>query len=181
MSTRTARARTAGSLSAHDIVIVRDFDATRELVWKYWTEPELVKRWWGPKDFTAPYIKIDLRVGGEYLSCMRSPDGKDYWSKGVYLEIIPPKRIVCTDSFADDKGAIVPATYYGFNADMPLEMLLTLSLEEHKGKTKLTLKHSGFPLGPHREDAQTGWNQSLDKLAESLKPGSRESGGGGEA
>jgi len=152
-----------------ELVITRVFDAPRELVWKNWTDPELVKRWWGPEGFTAPYIKIDLRVGGESLYCMRAPDGKDYWSKGVYLEIVPPERIVSTDSFADDKGNIVPATYYGMSAEFPLELLVTLTLEEYEGKTKFTLKHSGFPAGPDKEDAQTGWNQSLDRLAEVLR------------
>lgn len=53
-----------------ELVITRIFDAPRELVWKAWTEPERVKRWWGPKVFTAPFVKIDLHVGGEYLYCM---------------------------------------------------------------------------------------------------------------
>ncbi|MBI2909604.1 MAG: SRPBCC domain-containing protein [Chloroflexi bacterium] len=65
------------------VVITRTIDAPREVVFKAWTEPERVKRWWRPKDFTSPVNKIDLRVGGEYLNCMRSPEGKDYWSKGV--------------------------------------------------------------------------------------------------
>ena len=152
-----------------DLVITRVFDAPRELVWKSWTDPELVKRWWGPEGFTAPYIKIDLRVGGQSLYCMRAPDGKDYWSKGVYREIVPPERIVTTDSFADDKGNIVPATFYGMSAEFPLELLVTLTFEEYEGKTKFTLKHSGFPAGPDKEDAQTGWNQSLDRLAKMLE------------
>ena len=172
MSARTTRARTTRSAPLIDLAIMRVFDAPRELVWKNWTEPELVKRWWGPKGFTAPYIKIDLRVGGEYLYCMRAPDGKDYWSKGFYREIVPPERIVCTDSFADDKGNTVPATYYGFGADFPLELLLTLAFEEQEGRTKFTLKHAGFPPGPHKDDAQVGWNQSLDKLSEILKQSS---------
>jgi uncharacterized protein YndB with AHSA1/START domain len=57
-----------------------------------------VKRWWGPKGFTAPVCKIDLRVGSKFLYCMRSPDGKDYWNTGVYREIVEPERIVSTDS-----------------------------------------------------------------------------------
>jgi len=89
-----------------ELVITRVFDAPRELVWKAWIDPERVRRWWGPKNFTAPVCKIDLRVGGAYLYCMRSPEGKDYWSRGVYREIVPPERIVCTDSFADEKGII---------------------------------------------------------------------------
>jgi uncharacterized protein YndB with AHSA1/START domain len=97
------------------------FDAPRELVWKAWTDPERMQRWWGPKHFTAPVWKIDLRAGGVYLYCMRSPEGQDYWSTGVYREIVDPERIVCTDSFADEKGNPVPASHYGMGEDWPLE------------------------------------------------------------
>ena len=155
--------------NSRELTIVRVFDAPRELVWKTWTDPERVKRWWGAKGFTAPVYKADLRVGGRYLYCMRSPDGQDVWGTGVYREIVPPERIVATDSFADEKGNIVPATHYGMGADMPLELLVTVTFEEHGGKTKLTLRHAGFAPGEDRDSAQTGWNQSFDKLAEALK------------
>ena len=112
------------------LVMTRVFDAPRDLVWKAWTDPEHAKRWWGPKNFTAPYIKIDLSVGGKYLFCMRSPDGKDYWTTGVYREIKKPERIVCTDSFADEKGNVVPASHYGMKDDFPTEMLVTVTFEE---------------------------------------------------
>lgn len=77
--------------------------------------------WWGPEDFTSPVSKIDLRVGGEYLKCMRSLDDKDFWSKGVYREIVAFERLVMTDSFADENGNTVPASYYGMSKDFPLE------------------------------------------------------------
>ena len=151
------------------LVITRIFDAPPELVWKTWTDPERLTRWWGPKDFTSPVCKNDLRVGGTYLYCMRSPDGKDYWSTGVYREVVPLKRIVATDSFADEQGKVVPATYYGMSADLPLELQITVTLQEHVGGTKLTLQHDGFPAGQDSELAEAGWSQSFDKLAEVLK------------
>lgn len=150
-----------------EIEITRIFDAPRELVWKTWTEPERVKRWWGPKNFTAPVCKIDLRAGGSYLSCMRSPEGQDYWSTGVYREIVEPERIVCTDSFADEKGNVVPASHYGMSEDWPLELLVTVTFEEHEGKTKFTLRHVGVPSDMH-DMCEAGWNESFDKLAQEL-------------
>ena len=95
------------------LVITRIFDAPRELVWKAWTNCEHLKRWWGPEHFTAPACKIDLRVGGKYLFCMRSPQGQDYWSTGVYREIVAPSRLAYTDNFADAQGNVVPASHYG--------------------------------------------------------------------
>ena len=164
MQKRGAPAKAAN----RELVIVRVLDAPRALVWKAWTEPERLKRWWGPRTFTTPVAKIDLRVGGAFLYCMRQPDGKDIWGTGVCREIVPLKRIVYTDSFADEKGNVVPATYYGMSRDFPLEMQVTVTLEDHDGKTKLTLHHVGIPAGPDRDGANQGWNESLDKLAETL-------------
>ncbi|HEY3295286.1 MAG TPA: SRPBCC domain-containing protein [bacterium] len=151
------------------LVIERDINAPRDLVWKAWTEPERAKRWWGPKGYTAPAIKLDLHVGGKYLFCMRSPDGQDFWSTGVYREIVPQERLVMTDSFADEKGNVVQASYYGMEGDFPLELLVTVSFEERNGKTHMTLRHEGFPEGEMSEMAETGWNESIDKLVQSLK------------
>jgi uncharacterized protein YndB with AHSA1/START domain len=152
-----------------ELVITRIFNAPRELVWKAWTDPEHVKRWWGPRDFTSPVSKIDLRVGGVYIYCMRSPEGEDYWSTGVYREIIEPERIVYTDSFSDAEGNVVPASHYGMSGDWPSELLVTVMFEEHEGKTRLTLRHVGIPAGENRDMAKSGWNESFDKLAELLK------------
>jgi uncharacterized protein YndB with AHSA1/START domain len=153
----------------NDILITRIFDAPRELVWKAWTDPEHVKRWWGPKNFTAPFVQIDFRVGGKYLSCMRSAEGKEYWSTGVYREIIPQEKIVATDSFADEKGNIVPASHYGMTGDWPLELLVTVTFEKQGNKTKFTLRHEGMPAGDMVKQAEQGWNESLDKFADSLR------------
>lgn len=155
--------------ATRELVITRVFDAPRELVWKAWTDPEHVVRWWGPKNYTSPVCKIDFRVGGKYLFCMRSPEGKDFWSTGTYKEIIPPEKIVVTDSFADSEGNVVPATEYGM-PEMPLELQVTVTFEDlSDGKTKMTLRHVGFPEGEMSEMAGAGWNESFDKLAESLK------------
>ncbi len=156
----------AGSTSKEkkQLIITRLFNAPRALVWKAWTEPGYIKRWWGPKGFISPFARIDLRVGGVYLFCMQSPDGQDFWSTGVYRLVIPEEQIVISDSFADDKGNIVPASHYGMSGDWPKELLITVTFEEQKGRTKLTLKHEGIPPGEMLEMTGTGWNESFDKL-----------------
>ena len=127
-------------------------------------------RWWGPKGYTSPVYRIDLRVGGDYLGCMRSPEGRDYWSKGVYREIVPLERLVLTDSFADPEGNTVSASYYGMSGDWAVEMLVTVTFEEVDGKAKLTVRHCGIEgvSAVDRENMKQGWNESLDKLAETL-------------
>jgi uncharacterized protein YndB with AHSA1/START domain len=157
------------STQTKDLTIERIFDASPELVWKAWTEPEHVMRWWGPKDFTSPTCTVDLRVGGKYLFCMQSPEGQRFWSTGTYQEIVPQQRLVYTDSFSDSEGNIVPATYYGMSEDFPLQQLVIITLEAHGDKTKMTLTHRDFPMGYDAEMAEQGWNESLDKLATSLR------------
>lgn len=154
--------------TGHNLTVTRIFDAPRELVWKALTDPEHVMRWWGPKDFTSPACQIDLRVGGKYLFCMKSPDGQDFWSTGVYKEIIPMERIVYTDSFADAGGNVVPAAHYGMG-DFPLETIVTVTLEDLGGKTRMTLTHSGLPAGEMADMTGAGWNESFDKMAASLE------------
>jgi len=156
------------SSAQQELVIERVFDAPRELVWRAWTEPEQVMRWWGPKGYTSPAAEIDLRVGGKYLWCMRSPEGQDLWSTGVYREIVPLERIVCTNSFSDEKGNVVPASHYGIGGDMPQEMLGTVTFEDLGGKTRMTLRHEGLPAGEMSDGANAGWNEAFDKLAEYL-------------
>jgi uncharacterized protein YndB with AHSA1/START domain len=152
-------------VKTQDLVIERIFNAPVELVWKAWTDPEMLVRWWGPKDFTAPVYKLDFRVGGKFLYCMRSPDGKDYWGTGTFKEIVSLERIVQTDSFADEHGSVVSASHYGMNADFPLVLEVTLTFEDLGDRTKLTLRHLGMPAGEDAEGATAGWNESFDKLA----------------
>ncbi len=155
------------------LVITRTFDAPRSLVFKAWTESERVKRWWGPKSFTTPVCEVDLRLGGVFRTCMRSPDGQEFWSQGVYREIVDPERIVCTDSFADEEGNLVAPEHYGMSPEWPAEALITVTFTEHAGKTRLTLQHSPVPPGRDRDLCQQGWEESFDKLADYLAVATR--------
>src|SRR3989344_1335620 len=167
------------------IVIERVFAARRELVWKAWTDLEMIEKWWGPEGFTAPSIKIDLRVGGKYVFCMRGPKGsewdKDMYSAGVYKEIIPPSassgqaKLVVTDYFSDENGNKLPPAQFGQDPNFPEESTVTVLFEEiENGKTKLSII---YPRPATEEQFQAmlksgmeeGWGTSLDKLAESLK------------
>jgi len=153
----------------NELVITRIFNAPRSLVWKAWSKPEELMNWWGPKNFTSPVWELDFRVGGKYLFCMRSPDGQNYWATGIYKDIIEYEKIVYTDSFADEKGNVVPGSHYGMGEDFPKEMTVTVTFEDAGGKTKMTLVHAGMPEGEHSKMANIGWNESFDKLTSILK------------
>jgi uncharacterized protein YndB with AHSA1/START domain len=151
------------------LVITRIFDSPRTLVWNAWSYPEQLMRWWGPKNFTAPVCKTDFRVGGKYLYCMRSKEDQDFWSTGTFVEIVPLEKIVYTDCFADEKGNPVHASHYGMPGNnWPMELKVTIQFEDLGDKTKMILTHAGLPSGQMIEMCGEGWNQSFDKLAESL-------------
>jgi len=159
----------------NELVITRIFDAPLELVWKMFTEPEMMKKWWGPKIFSCPHVEMDFRVGGKYFSCMRGSPAEgapvqDFWSTGTYKEIVPMEKIVATDSFADEKGNIVSSAHYGMEG-FPLEMLVTFEFAEVDGKTKMTLTHKGIEKidEKNRAGMDQGWNESFDKLSTNLK------------
>ncbi len=146
------------------LIITRYFNAPREIVWKAWKDEDLYMKWWGPKNFTCPYASIDFRKGGKYLSCMRGPDGTEYWGTGTYKEIEEPHRIVASDSFSNKQGKVVPASEYGMTGDFPLEMLVKFTFEEEGNGTRFTLEHIGLPEGEIQEMTRNGWNESFDKL-----------------
>lgn len=168
------------------LIIERIFDAPVETVWKYLSDPEMLKKWWGPANFTCPAAEIDFRVGGKYLSCMRGSPAEgapvqDFWSTGTYKEIVPMKKIVVTDSFADEKGNVVPSTHYGMEG-FPLELQITFEFEEMDGppsheasggqsKTKMTLRHEGIKdiSDEMRSGMDQGWNESFDKIAHAIE------------
>lgn len=160
-------AKHSNSSGKKDIIIDRVLELPINKVWQAWTQSELCKKWWGPKDFTSPVCSLDFRMGGKYLNCMRSPEGKEFWSTGVYKEIIPYKKLVFTDSFSDKKGNVIPAAEMDMPGDWPLEMLVTVSFEQTGEKTRMKLKHEGIPAEMH-DECTKGWNESFDKLEENI-------------
>ena len=149
------------------LVIVREFNAPIETIWKAWTEEEHYKKWWGPKDYTCPVCKIDLKVGGKYLFCMRSNKGNEYWTTGEYLEISAPTKLVYTDSFSDENGNPLPPPF-NVSAEHPEQIKVTVILLEKSGKTIMTLIHEGIPEDELKQLAEKIWNEAFDKLATSI-------------
>jgi len=159
---------TESATSQKTVSIERTFDLPAKKLWQAWAEPESCKKWWGPKDFTCPHCNIDFKVGGKYLNCMRSSEGAEFWSTGVYKEIIPGKKIVFTDSFSDKNGNAIPASDLNMPGYWPMELLVTVTFEEIGGKTKMNLQQVGVPQEMYDECIK-GWNECFDKLEENMK------------
>ena len=112
------------------ILITREFDAPRHLVWEAWTNPELVKRWWHANRGEVTLVEIDLRVGGAWRYVMVTPDGLEVGFHGEYREIVPNERLVSTE------------TYEGLPEDVSEEdgtTVNTATFTETDGRTTVTL------------------------------------------
>lgn len=135
------------------LVLTRMLQAPIELVFKAWSHPKNLVRWWGPNDFTLPHCEQDFRVGGKYRFCMRAPDGSDHWVRGEYTHIDPPSRLVFTWLREDGTG------------DIWCDTVVAITLEQRGASTVLTLNQTTFATVAHCEEHAFGWNECLDRLA----------------
>jgi uncharacterized protein YndB with AHSA1/START domain len=158
---------------ANEFVIQRVFNTPRNLVWKAFSEPDRLARWWGPVGFKMIVSKLEFSPGGTFHYRMQSDDGFVMWGKFVYLQIIEPEKIVFIISFSDENGSIARVP---LSATWPLEVFIVLTLTEKDGDTKLTLKSS--PINSSEKEIKTfrsefesmnkGFSSSFDQLEEYL-------------
>lgn len=150
----------------HDLVITRDFQATRERIWEAWTLPDQIARWWGPRGFSTEVSALDLRPGGAWRYLMKGPDGTEYPVRGVFREVDPPERLVTSDDF-EPSDAETPAT------DFPQGVVVTCTFTDLGEETRLALRISH----PTEEDLRrheemgvvAGWQSSFGCLDDFLE------------
>ncbi len=154
-----------------DLVISRILDAPVELVWRAWTDPEYVMRWWGPEIYTSPTCQIDLREGGKYIFCMRAPQdqgGQDHYTSGVYKKIVPMKYLEFTQGLSDKEGNRIDPALAGMPPDFPKEIRTTIVFTPKGEMTELTITEYDWPVSQMYVYSYAGMHQSLDKLSASL-------------
>jgi uncharacterized protein YndB with AHSA1/START domain len=135
-----------------ELAITRIFDAPRALVYKAWTEFARVSQWSAPHGFTITHNEGDLRPGGAWRSCMRSPEGENLWLGGTYRELVENELLVFTHAWDGPDGK--PGH----------ESLVTVRLEDQDGKTRMTFRHAFFESVEQRNGHRGGWNQCFDRL-----------------
>lgn len=159
MAVTRKRAASAPQRKSRELVLNRTLDAPRALVFRAWTDPAYLVRWWGPEGFTVPDCKLDLREGGAWRTCMRSPDGNDYKVRGVYHQIVKPERLVFSWAWEDEAG------------ETGHETLVTVTFRERAGKTLLRIAHRVFESKKARDAHRQGWASTLKCLAAFLAKG----------
>lgn len=154
-----------------DLVVKRILDAPLERVWQAWTDPQQVMRWWGPKYYTCPSVKIDLRQGGRYVFAMRAPQekgGQVSYVSGVYKEIVPLGWLEFGQSLSDQDGNLIDPAQMGMPPDFPQETRTTVAFRTIKGMTDLTVTEYDWPVSQMMIYSFAGLHQMVDKLADSL-------------
>lgn len=155
--------------AGRQVVITRVFDAPRELVYKAFTDPQHLVRWYAPVGCTIDIVSFDAREGGAFHTCIRSTQHHDCWCKGIFLEVVKPERLVYTMAVADEKGNLVNPIDAGMDPEWPAETVVTVTFEMYEGKTKVTLHQTALESIAKRTGAYPSWLQMLDNLEEELK------------
>ena len=165
METTTSGTATVTLPTDEQILITREFDAPRHLVFEAWTTPELVKRWWNAKRGEVTIAEIDLRVGGRWRYVMVTEDGTEVGFHGEYREIVPNERIVSTEVFegippgeGPEKGTLNTATF----TEVDGRTTLTVLVEAPSKEIRDAIVDSGMEAG--MQDAM----ELLEDVATSL-------------
>lgn len=145
-----------------DLVLDREIDVPVELVWEAWTTPESIKEWFCPKPWSVSSCEIDLRPGGRFNTVMRSPEGQEFPNSGCYLEVVPNKRLVFTDTLLP---GFRPSPKPFFSAALLLEPTATgtryTAIAIH-GNEETRKQHE--EMGFH-----DGWGTVVDQLVAHIK------------
>lgn len=144
-------------INNRELVLERIIDAPVENVFKAWTDPELLKQWFAPLPWTTPQAELDVRPGGANLIVMRSPEGVDMPNRGVYLEVVPNKRLVITDAYTK---AWEPSEH-------PF-MTVVLTFEDVGGKTKYTARARHWTVADREKHEQMGFHEGWGLCADQL-------------
>lgn len=139
-----------------ELLIERILAAPRELVFRVWTDPKHLMKWWGPRDYETIDFQQDFRVGGTYRAGIRAPDGRENWKSGVYQEIVPNERIVMTFKWDDDAWGV--------------DNIITVSfLSLASGRTMLRFHQAPFKTLEARDSHIGGWSGLFDKMGAYLE------------
>jgi uncharacterized protein YndB with AHSA1/START domain len=146
----------------HDLVLTRNVDLPRALIWKAWTEPQHLMKWFTPAPWKTVDCEIDLRPGGIFRTVMRGPEGQEFNNAGCYLEIVKHEKLVWTDALGP-----------GYRPPVNPFFTAILTFEDHAGGTRYTAR------ALHKDDADRlkhadmgfdqGWNKALDQFIEAAK------------
>ena len=136
--------------------IARSYAAAPEKVWRAWTDPQAIKRWWGPgANHLVSLAQLDVRVGGRFRIVFGGPQGTDHEVQGVYQEVVPNRRLVFTWTWP--------------NSTPERESLVTIVFKAAGSGTELDFRHEQFFDEAARDGHNRGWSEAFVKLEQFLR------------
>jgi uncharacterized protein YndB with AHSA1/START domain len=155
--------------ASKEVRITYDINAPRELVFKAWTDPVQLKKWYAPDGCSIEISKMDLHKNGIFHHCIIIPGGKKCWCKGTYLEIIAPEKLVFSMVVSDEQGNNVDPVAAGMDPEWPAETIVSVRFSEQNGKTTIDLHQTVSEDLAKRTGAYPSWILMLDILKRTLK------------
>lgn len=146
-----------------DLVLERVVDIKPEIIWKAWTRPEHLKRWFVPAPWTIADCEVDLRPGGIFKTIMQSPEGQQFPNVGCFLEIVENKKLVWTDVLLP---GFRPAETLQSGADMPFTATILIEPHGQGAKYQAIVMHKDAAGRKKHEEMGffEGWGQCFDQL-----------------
>lgn len=152
-----AVANSNSGVQPQPLKISRVFPAPRELVFRAWSSAEHLRHWFCPADYSVPDARVEFRIGGAFDICMRSPQGRDHWTRGRYMEIVPYSRLIIDMNAVAEQDRVLFRAY------------TVVSFAAEAGGTRLEVTQSYTVFDPAAaamiQGAPLGWGQTLDRLA----------------
>jgi uncharacterized protein YndB with AHSA1/START domain len=149
--------------------IEQTFDGPRERIFDAWVQKELLKEWFAPNGCTLHIARLDVREGGGYQWCVKSPSFGECWTIGSYLEVRPPERLVFTATIADADGIPRTPESQGHHPAWPRDTTIRVTFTERAGRTRVTLEQDVTERLAQRTGAHPSWLQMLDRLRQHLE------------
>lgn len=151
-----------------NVEVTRVLNAPVEQVWKAWSEPEYMMRWWGPTGFTSPSAEMDFREGGTSLVCMRAPaeyGGQDMYNTWTYQKIEPYRRIEMIMHFSDAAGNTLDPAQMGMEPGIPNGVRHVITFQPAgENRTEMTVTEYGYTTQQAHDLSKAGLEQCLDKM-----------------
>ena len=148
---------TAAPSSDRELVLTRLIDAPRAAVFRAWTDPDLLKRWFAPRPYTTPVAELDVRPGGASLVVMRSPEGREIPNRGVYLEVVENERLVFTDAYTQ-----------AWEPSQKPFMTVILTFEDEGGRTRYTARVRHWTSADREAHEAMGFHEGWGRCADQL-------------
>lgn len=153
--------RNVATGDAHELSLTRVYDVPPEKVWRAWTEPELLQQWFVPKPWRISKVDHELRPGGRALVVMQDPEGNEYPNDGVYLEVVPHRRLVTTNIFTPGWQPADP---------QPIRMIAIVTFEpEGAGKTRYTARALHWSAADRETHEKMGFHEGWGICAEQME------------